>query len=89
MFRKIVAATIAAITLISVPVHATNRYGYIEDVDRAGDFTVLVADDGSGVWFWDGTTYGTKFGRKTFPVGAKVVIVLNHNEIVDFEIYER
>lgn len=101
MFRKIVAATIVAVTLLSIPVHATPtgqyvRTGYIEDVDPVGGFTVLVTKDGN-VWFWDGTTYGTRSGRKTLPVGGKVVIVFdgqnthkpNDDVIIDFEIYER
>ena len=97
-FKKFVIAAITA-TLISVPVHATPtgqyvRTGYIEDVDVAGDFAVLVTKDGN-VWFWEGTTYQTKSGQKTFPVGAKIVAVLYGNGtktleddiLVDFEIY--
>ena len=99
MFKKIFLATFVAITVISGSVSANpigyyTRTGYIEDVDPDG-FTVLVTKDGN-VWFWEGTTYQTKRGPKTFPVGAKIVAVINGNgtanvtddEIVDFEIYK-
>lgn len=99
MFRKILVATVTAITLISGTVSANpaGRYvctGYIEDVDVAGDFAVLVTKDGN-VWFWDGITYND--GREVLPVGAKIVAVIDGNgtrtpkddTIVDFEIYQR
>lgn len=98
MFRKILVATVAAITLISGTVSANpaGRYvrtGYIEDVDPDG-FAVLVTKDGN-VWFWDEITYND--GRKVLPVGAKIVAVIDGNGtrtpkddvIVDFEIYQR
>ena len=98
MFKKIFLATFVAITVISGSVSANpigyyTRTGYIEDVDPDG-FTVLVTKDGN-VWFWEGTTYQTKSGQKTFPVGAKIVAVLDGNGtktpkddiLVDFEIY--
>lgn len=97
-FKKFVIAAITA-TLLSVPIHAapTDQYvrtGYIEDVDPVGGFTVLVTKDGN-VWFWDGTTYQTKTGRKRFKVGSRIVAVFdgqgtNATEddiLVDFEIY--
>jgi len=97
-FKKFVIATITA-TLLSVPIHAapTGQYvrcGYIEDVDREGDFTVLVTKDGN-VWFWESASYQAKTGRKIIPVGGKIVAVIDGNGtktseddiLVDFEIY--
>lgn len=99
MFKKIAAIFVSSMVVMSTTVFAnpTSQYirtGYIEDVDREGDFTVLVTKDGN-VWFWEGTTYQTKSGQKTFPVGAKIVAVLDGNGtktpkddvLVDFEIY--
>ena len=97
-FKKFVIAVITA-TLISVPVHATPtgqyvRTGYIEDVDVAGDFAVLVTKD-CNVWFWESASYQAKTGRKIIPVGGKIVAVIDGNGtktpeddiLVDFEIY--
>ena len=98
MFKKIFLATFVAITVISESVSANpigcyTRTGYIEDVDPDG-FTVLATKDGN-VWFWEGITYNTKRGPEDFPVGAKIVAVLDGNGtktpkddiLVDFEIY--
>lgn len=99
MFKKIVALTIAAITMLTVSASAAptgqyTRVGYIEDVDREGGFTVLVARDGN-VWFWDGVSYQTKRGRRFLKTGSRVVICLDgqgtrevtDDVLVDFEIY--
>ena len=98
MFKKIFLATFVAITVISESVSANpigcyTRTGHIEDVDPDG-FTVLVTKDGN-VWFWEGTTYQTKTGRKKFKVGSRIVVVFDGNAtktpkddiLVDFEIY--
>ena len=100
MFKKIVALTIAAITMLTVSASAAptgqyTRAGYIEDVDREGGFTVLVDRTGN-VWFWDGVSYRTKSGRRFLKTGSKVVIVLDghgtktvtDDEVVDFEVYD-
>jgi hypothetical protein len=99
MFRKILVATVAAITLISGTVSAAptgqyTRVGYIEDVDREGGFTVLVDRTGH-VWFWEGVSYQTKRGRRFLKTGSRVVICLDgqgtrevtDDTVVDFEIY--
>lgn len=101
MFKKIALISAVTILALSSSVHAApvGRYvraGYIEDVDREGGFTILVTKDGN-VWFWNGTSYRTKTGRKTLPVGAKIVAVIDgqgtpdvtDDQLVDFEIYER
>lgn len=101
MFKKIVALTIAAITMLTVSASAAptgqyTRTGYIEDVDREGGFTVLVDRTGH-VWFWEGVSYQTKRGRLFLKTGSRVVICLDgqgtsdvtDDVIVDFEIYER
>lgn len=101
MFRKILVATAAAITLISGTVSANPaghyvRVGYIEDVDVTENFAVLVTKD-RNVWFWESATYQAKNGRKVLPVGAKIVAIIDGNgtrtpkddTIVDFEIYQR
>lgn len=101
MFKKIVSVFVAVALSVSIPVSAAPvgqyvRTGYIEDVDREGGFTVLVARDGN-VWFWDGVSYRTKSGRRFLKTGSNVVIVLDghgtktvtDDEVVDFEIYER
>lgn len=99
MFKKFLASLLIIAEIFAAPVSAApaGRYvrtGYIEDVDRAGNFTVLVTRDGN-VWFWDGTTYRTKTGRKTLPVGAKICAVFDgqgtknpkDDVLIDFEIY--
>lgn len=101
MFKKIVSVFVAVALSVSIPVSAApvgqyTRTGYIEDVDREGGFTVLVARDGN-VWFWDGVSYRTKSGRRFLKTGSKVVIVLDghgtktvtDDVVIDFEIYER
>lgn len=95
MFATVVMAAILATSASAAPEGQYVRCGYIEDVDRTGNFTVLVTEDGN-VWFWEGTTYQAKRGPKTFPVGAKIIAVINGNgtakvtddELVDFEIYK-
>lgn len=101
--KKIVAmvamtAVVSALS-VSVPVSAAptgqyTRAGYIEDVDRSGNFTVLVDQTGN-VWFWESATFQTKHGRKFLKPGSRVVICLDgrgtpevtDDRIVDFEIY--
>ena len=107
MLKKVVINFFVTIEIIMVlviifetsasaaPVGQYVRCGYIEDVDSNDNFTVLVTEDGN-VWFWESTTYQTKSGQKMFPVGAKIVAVINGNgtakvtddELVDFEIYK-
>lgn len=99
MFKKIAIGLMAAVAIstatCAAPAGQYVRCGYIEDVDSNDNFTVLVTEDGN-VWFWESTTYQTKSGQKMFPVGAKIVAVINGNgtakvtddEIVDFEIYK-
>lgn len=99
MFKKIVVLTIAAITMLTVSANAApaGRYvraGYIEDVDRSGNFTVLVDQTGN-VWFWESATFQTKHGRRFLKTGSRVVIVLDgrgtpevtDDKVIDFEVY--
>lgn len=108
MLKKVVINFFVTIELIMVlmiifagvanaaPVWRYVRAGYIEDVDREGGFTVLVTKDGN-VWFWNGTSYRTKTGRKFLKTGSRVVAVIDgqgtpdvtDDQLVDFEIYER
>lgn len=44
MFATVVMAAILATSASAAPVGQYVRCGYIEDVDREGDFTVLVTD---------------------------------------------
>lgn len=99
MFKKFVSIILAAIlaapvTVSAAPTDQYTRVGYIEDVDREGDFTVLVTKDGN-VWFWESASYQAKTGQKILPVGGKIVAVIDGNGtktpeddiLVDFEIY--
>ena len=94
IFSVIILAAILAAPVNAAPIGQYTRVGYIEDVDRTGNFTVLVTKDGH-VWFWESATFQTKHGRKYLKPGSRVVIVLNgrgtpsvtDDRIVDFEVY--
>lgn len=78
----------------AAPVGQYTRTGYIEDVDRVDDFTVLVDRTGH-VWFWESATFQTKHGRRFLKTGSRVVIVLDgrgtpevtDDRVIDFEAY--
>lgn len=96
IFSVIIAAAILAapVTVNAAPTGQYTRTGYIEDVDRVDDFTVLVDRTGN-VWFWESASFQTKHGRKFLKPGSRVVIVLDgqgtpsvtDDVIIDFEVY--